>query len=64
MYMNGTLTNSEIWYNVSKSNIETLESKDLMLIRKLIKGHLKTANEAFFPETETDVFMVLTPYQY
>ena len=46
-----TLTNSEIWYNESKSNLETLESGDLMLIRKQIKGHSKTAKEAFFLET-------------
>jgi hypothetical protein len=47
MYMKGTLTNSDILYMVSKSNFE---SGDLMLIRKLIKGHSKTAKEAFFLE--------------
>ena len=51
MYINGTLTNSEIWYNVSTKNLETLEKGDLMLIRKLLKGHSKTAREAFYLET-------------
>ena len=51
MFINGTLTNSECWYNVNKKHLETLESGDLMLIRKLIKGHSKTAKEAFYLET-------------
>ena len=51
MFINGILTNSEIWYNVSKKHIETLENGDNMLIRKLLKGHSKTAKEALHLET-------------
>ena len=43
MLVNGILTNSEIWYNVSKKNLDTLESTDTFLMRKLHKGHSTTA---------------------
>ena len=51
MLVNGILTNAEVWYPLSDKQIEVLEDIDLMLLRKLVKGHSKTAKEAFFLET-------------
>ena len=51
MFMNGTLTNAEIWYPISEKQIEVLENVDLMLLRKLLKGHSKAAKESFHMET-------------
>ena len=51
MLINGILTNAEVWYPVSETQIGILENVDLMLIRKLVKGHSKTAKEAFFLES-------------
>ena len=50
MLLNGVLTNAEIWYPISDKQSEVLENIDLMLMRKLVKGHSKTAKEAFFME--------------
>ena len=49
--LNGILTNAEVWYPVTDHQIEILENIDLMFIRKLVKGHSKTAKEAFYLET-------------
>ena len=49
--MNGILTNAEIWYPLSDGQIEVLENVDLMLLRKLVKGHSKAPKETFFMET-------------
>ena len=51
MLLNGILTNSEVWYPINDTQLEVLEDIDLMLIRKLMKGHAKTAKEAFHMET-------------
>ena len=51
MLINGILTNAEVWYPISETQIGILENVDLMLIRKLVKGHSKTAKEAFFLES-------------
>ena len=48
MLENGILTNAEVWYPISDSQIGILENVDLMLIRKLVNVHSKTAKEAFF----------------
>ena len=49
--LNGILTNAEIWHPLSDNQIEVLENVDLMLIRKLLKGHSKAPKETFFIET-------------
>ena len=49
--LNGILTNAEVWYPITDNQIEILENIDLMFIRKLVKGHSKTAKEAFYLET-------------
>ena len=51
IFLNGTLTNAEIWYPISEKQVEVLENVDLMLIRKLLKGHSKAAKESFHMET-------------
>jgi hypothetical protein len=51
MLLNGILSNAEIWYPITDTQIEFLKNIDLMLIRKLIKGHAKAPKEAFFMET-------------
>ena len=43
-------SNLEVWYPISSNQIELLENVDLMLLRKLLKGHSKTPKEAFFLE--------------
>ena len=48
--LNGMLTNLEVWYPISSNQIEILENVDLMILRKLLKGHSKTPKEAFFLE--------------
>ena len=49
--INGILTNAEVWYPITENQIGILENIDLMFIRKLVKGHSKTAKEAFYLET-------------
>ena len=51
MLLNGMLTNLEVWHPINNQQIEVLENVDLMLIRKLLKGHSKTPKEAFFLDT-------------
>ena len=41
----------KIRYSVREKHLETLESLDLMLLRKVFKAHSKTAAEAFFLES-------------
>ena len=50
MLLNGYLTNSEIWYPIKDEQIEILEHIDVMLIRKLVKGHSKAPKETYLME--------------
>ena len=50
MLLNGLLFNSEVWFTVREKHLETLESIDQILMRKMFKAHSKTALEAFFLE--------------
>ena len=43
MLINGIITNSEVWYPVKDSQLEILESIDLMLLKKLTNAHSKAA---------------------
>ena len=47
MYLNSILVNSEAWYNISKKNMEILESADLAFFRLIFNSHSKTARESF-----------------
>ena len=49
-FVNSIMTNSEVWHNVFQYHIETLEKLDLDLLRQVMKGHSKTAKEAYFLE--------------
>ena len=49
--LNGILTNAEVWYPITEKHMEILEKIDLMMIRKILKGHSKTAKEAFYLES-------------
>ena len=50
MLVNGILTNAEVWNDVKMKQIETLESVDLLLLRKIFNAHSMTAKETFFLE--------------
>ena len=50
MLVNGTLTNAEIWYTFSKSEIHEFEKLDKLLFSKILKLPESTANESFFLE--------------
>ena len=47
--INGTLTNSEVWPNLTQKHQESIEAADLM--RKIFNAHSKTASELFYLET-------------
>ena len=50
MLINGILTNAEIWYNLTKSEIEKFESLDRLFFRKLLSVAETTPKEAFYLE--------------
>ena len=50
MLVNGILTNAEVWNDVKMKQKETLESVDLMLLKKIFNAHSMTAKETFFLE--------------
>ena len=50
MFINGILTNVEIWHNVKKSEINELEELDRYLYRKILKVPISTPKEALFLE--------------
>ena len=50
MFLNGILTNAEVWHNVKKSEIEELEELDRSLLRKILHVPSTTPKEAFYLE--------------
>ena len=58
--VNGILTNIEIWHPLKENQIDVLEDIDLMLIRKIVKGHSKAPKETFFMETGLLPFKFIT----
>ena len=50
MFLNGILTNAEIWYGLTKEDIKQFEDLDLTLLRKLLKVPFSTPSEAFYLE--------------
>ena len=50
MLINGILTNAEIWYNLSKSEIDRFESLDRLFFRRLLSVAETTPKEAFYLE--------------
>jgi hypothetical protein len=50
MFLNGILTNSEIWYGLKKSEIEQLENLDKDLMRKIMNTPISTPSESMYLE--------------
>ena len=53
MFLNGILTNCEVWYGLQKAEVEQLEEVDEFLLRKILGAHSKTAKEMLYLETGT-----------
>ena len=51
MFLNGILTNADVWYNVNKSDLEELEMVDRLLLRRILSVPESTCNEALYLET-------------
>ena len=50
IFINQILTNSEIWYSVSESEIQEFENLDRKLLRKILKVPISTPQESFYLE--------------
>ena len=50
LFINGILTNAEIWYNLTKDEIKEHENLDLTLLRKVMRVPFSTPSEAYFLE--------------
>ena len=46
LFLNGILTNSEVWYGIKKSEIKELETLDKMLLRRILETPVSTPMEA------------------
>ena len=51
MFINGILTNVEIWYGLTKTEIEELQLVDRLLLRRIVSLPSKTCNEALYLES-------------
>ena len=49
--INSILFNSEVWVNLTKEQVTTLENIDIMYLRKLYEAHSKAPIEAFYLES-------------
>ena len=50
VFLNGILTNGEIWYNLTKDEIRELENLDLTLLRKVMRVPFSAPTEAYYLE--------------
>ena len=50
MFLNGILTNAEIWYGLSNAEIKELEDLDVSLLRKILKTKFSIPAEALYLE--------------
>ena len=50
MLINGTMTNAEVWYNVTKSEIEEFKNLDRLFFRRLLEVPATTPSEAYYLE--------------
>ena len=50
MFINGILTNTEVWYGVGKTEFGELEELDRMLIRRALKCQVSTPKESYYLE--------------
>ena len=53
MFLNGILTNAEIWYNLKKSELEEFEELDRCLLRKVFGTQISCPKEALQLESGT-----------
>ena len=50
MFLNSVLNNTEVWYNLKKSEVAAFEALDLTLLRRIMKAPTSTPKEAFYLE--------------
>ena len=50
MFLNGILTNSEVWYGIKEAELEQLESLDKDLLQQILKTPFSTPSESLFLE--------------
>ena len=50
LFLNGILTNSEIWYGLKKTEIKQLEDLDVSLLRKIVNTPFSVPTEAVYLE--------------
>ena len=48
--VNGTITNAEIWYNLSENEVKEFENLDKLFFRKLLEVPRSTPSESFYLE--------------
>ena len=51
MLLNGILTNSEVWFGLTKTDYTILEQVDEFLLRGILQAHSKTPREMLYLET-------------
>ena len=50
-FLNGILSNSDVWYGVTKIEVEEIESVDRLLLRRILSVPESTCTEALYLET-------------
>ena len=50
LFLNGILTNSDVWYGLTGEEIDQLEALDRNLLRQILKTPLTTPSESLFLE--------------
>ena len=50
MFLSGILSNVEVWYGMTKSEIKEFDNLDLSLLRKILQAPISTPKEAFYLE--------------
>ena len=50
MFINGILFNAEIWYGLSKADVNELEKLDRLLLRRILGAPISTPQEALYLE--------------
>ena len=48
--INGILTNAEVWYGITKSQLEELEEVDKLLLRRILNAPISTSVESLYLE--------------
>ena len=48
IFVNGILTNVEVWYGINRSEIDEFEALDKMLLRKILNAPVSTPIESLY----------------